>query len=809
MFYNYEAGRIRDIKYEELKSIAKLKIDQIVEWYQDELSDAGTLSRNTVLIANINKWLGTESEIVKSDLLSEISALKEEHNYKDILLVNPDGKIIFSINSFEKNVDKILLDVLKKSIVNSEVTSSDLYLNKLKSEIEICFVAPLYNLQKIHAAALVFIIDPQKYLYPFIQSWPSSSKTAETLLVRKENNQVLMLNNLRHRKNSALRERFGLENRKLPAANAVLGVKGIFEGIDYRGAEVIAHLNPIHGTNWFMVSKVDKTEVLSELNFRTVVIAGFVLLLILLSGSGLAMVYNSRQKNIYKELYNTEKELWESQEEFKTTLYSIGDGVITTDVNGRIKQMNHEAERLTGWSENEAEGVELEKVFVIINEKTRTSVENPVNRVLKEGIVVGLANHTILISKDTSERPIADSGAPIKNKDGEITGVVLVFKDQTKEYISQRALEESEARLRLALQSAGQSIFEYDITNNELRFTSEYQKILGFENEALTEDATEWIGKIHPEDRDIMRKVYFDYIEDKLEEFSVEFRQKNIHGEWLWILSKGKIISKDKNGIPQRLLGTLIDITALKNIEKQLIEAKEKAENSEKIKTEFLAQMSHEIRSPINVILSYVDLIRNNIFDQINKELLPGFESITTAGKRIIRTIDLILNMSDLQLGTYEVYKKEFNLKSLIHSLLKEYATAAAKKNIQLNLIEKTNNTLLTNDDYAVGQIFANLIDNAIKYTNKGSVDISILRDSDKKLIVSVSDTGIGISNEYMPKIFTPFSQEENGYSRSYDGTGLGLALIKKYCEIIGANITVESEKGKGTRFTVFLESIE
>ncbi len=809
MFYKYEENRIRNSKHDELKTIAKLKIDQISEWYKDEMNDAEILARNPILINYINKWLTTENRNMKSDLLQEVASLQEEHDYKNILVADFEGRVILSTNASDDFVDTLLQKQIKNSILTQEVISTDIYINEKNNNIQICFIAPLNKITGVSQAAIMFVIDPANNIYPIIKSWPTSSKTAETILVRRENNYALVLNELRHKSNTALKERIILDKTEYSIVNAVLGKQGIFEGKDYRNEEVLAHLSPIPGAKWFIVSEIDKSEAFSELYFRTFVIVAFVLLLIMLAGSGLVLIYNSRQKNIYMELYNTERKLLESQDEFRTILYSIGDGVITTDVNGKVKQMNHEAERLTGWKEKEAQGIKLEKVFVIVNEKTRETVENPVNIVLREGKVVGLANHTVLISKNNSEVPIADSGSPIKNENNEVSGVVLVFKDQTKEYKSQKALEESEERLRLALQSSGQSIFEHDIIRNELSFTEEYQKILGYELNSLVENASQWIQKVHPDDRDVLRNAYYEYYEHKTKEYNVEFRQKNKNGEWIWFYSRGKIVSFDENGKPLKLVGTLIDITNLKKIEEQLREAKERAENSEKIKSEFLAQMSHEIRSPINVILSYADLIRSNIVDQINKELLPGFESISTAGKRIIRTIDLILNMSDLQLGTYDVVKKEFDVKNLIISLIREYSSAAAKKNLQLNFVEETKNTLLTNDDYAVSQIIANLIDNAIKYTKEGNVDVILYRDEKDNMLVCVSDTGIGISEEYMPKLFTPFSQEEHGYSRTYDGTGLGLALIKKYCEIISADIFVESKKGEGTKFTVLLKGIE
>jgi PAS domain S-box-containing protein len=245
------------------------------------------------------------------------------------------------------------------------------------------------------------------------------------------------------------------------------------------------------------------------------------------------------------------------------------------------------------------------------------------------------------------------------------------------------------------------------------------------------------------------------------------------------------------------------DISDRKNYEREIIEAKDKAESSEKLKSEFLAQMSHEIRSPIYIILSYVDIIRESVSNKIDKELLPSFESIKLAGDRIIRTIDLILNMSDLQLGTYEVTYKNFALSSLLKSLIREYLQPATDKNIKIEFEDEAQSSKLVSDEYAVSQIFANLIDNAVKYTQEGTITVKIFNDEASGIITQISDTGIGISEEYIPVLFSPFSQEEQGYTRKYDGNGLGLSLVKKYCDLLGAEISVESKKNKGATFTV------
>lgn len=236
----------------------------------------------------------------------------------------------------------------------------------------------------------------------------------------------------------------------------------------------------------------------------------------------------------------------------------------------------------------------------------------------------------------------------------------------------------------------------------------------------------------------------------------------------------------------------------------ELIKAKEKAEQSDKLKSEFLAQISHEIRTPINAILSFSSLIKDEIYDKIEEELKSGFNVISSAGKRIIRTIDLILNMSELQTGIFEYIPRRINLnKEILEKICKEHEPQASAKKIKFSLVSKIDFPLIYADEHTVQQIFGHLIDNAIKFTNKGEIKIIIDKNEYGNIVVHVSDTGIGFSKEYMNDIYKPFLQENNGYTRDYEGNGLGLALVKKYCDLNKAKIMLESEKGKGSTFSV------
>lgn len=243
----------------------------------------------------------------------------------------------------------------------------------------------------------------------------------------------------------------------------------------------------------------------------------------------------------------------------------------------------------------------------------------------------------------------------------------------------------------------------------------------------------------------------------------------------------------------------------LQELNRQMLAAKEKAERADKLKTEFLAQISHEIRTPLNVIVSFATLLKEEVTGLISEDLLDGFSVINNEGKRIIRTIDLIVNMSELQVGAYEAILRPIELYStILVKIVDEFKVLAREKGLELSLNNLAKEPLtITGDEYSIFQIFNNLVDNAIKYTPNGKIEINVYKNTEGNTEVEVKDTGIGISKEYLPNLFKPFSQEEQGYSRRYEGNGLGLALVEKYCEINNASITVESEKGHGTSFKV------
>ncbi|MCB0753904.1 MAG: HAMP domain-containing histidine kinase, partial [Ignavibacteriae bacterium] len=236
---------------------------------------------------------------------------------------------------------------------------------------------------------------------------------------------------------------------------------------------------------------------------------------------------------------------------------------------------------------------------------------------------------------------------------------------------------------------------------------------------------------------------------------------------------------------------------------KDIVDAKNEAERSNNLKSDFLAQMSHEIRTPVNTILSFTSLLKESLENKLENDLKDSFNIIDNGGRRLIRTIDLILDVSQIQSGTLKLEPSKIDLIEIINDLISEFKQPASKK--KLDLIFTSDLTKLNSwaDNYTITQAFANLIHNAIKYTANGSIKISARKNENKEACIDFTDTGVGMSEEFLTKLFEPFSQEETGYTRKFEGTGLGLTLVRNYCELNDAEISVCSKKNQGSTFTV------
>lgn len=364
--------------------------------------------------------------------------------------------------------------------------------------------------------------------------------------------------------------------------------------------------------------------------------------------------------------------------------------------------------------------------------------------------------------------------------------------------IAEESLRKSEEQFRLLFNIApiGMAITSPDRVIAKVNFA--FEQTLGYSEDELTDLTTHELT--YYEDRGMEEKIYKKILTGELSSNNYEKRYVTKNGKIIDVVNR-VILYRNEKGKPVQFIEQVIDITEQKKLQTDLVYAKEKAEESDRMKSAFLAQMSHEIRTPLNVILAASSIFEEELSEHLDEDAKEIVESVKSAGKRLMRTIDLILNMSAIQTGKYEPEFEKIDLNLEVKRLTEEFRTICNEKKLNLSFSSHTDSATVKGDKYTVQQIFQNLISNAVKYTRKGSVEVVIFKTD--KVFVEIKDTGIGMSRDYQKELFHPFSQEDVGQRREFEGNGLGLALVKKYIEINNANIKVESEKDRGTTFTV------
>ncbi|MEW6702242.1 MAG: PAS domain-containing sensor histidine kinase [Bacteroidota bacterium] len=475
-------------------------------------------------------------------------------------------------------------------------------------------------------------------------------------------------------------------------------------------------------------------------------------------------------------------------------LEAAANGIVITDKEGNLLWANSAFAKMTGYSVKEMIGTKLNALKSgMHNDSYYAYMWSKINSgELWRGEIINKRKDGSLY---TEEMTIT----PIKNTAGEIIYFVAIKQDITERKKAEEALGESELRFRGLYENATIGIYRTTPDGQILMANPTLLKIAGYES--LDEIAK--IGASNMYADATTRDIFQHELEERGKIFGFESKWKKKDGTIIYTRESARAV-KDDDGNILYYEGTIEDISDKKKIEEDLIEAKDRAEQSDRLKSEFLAQMSHEIRTPLNVILSFTGMMKDELQDKVDDELADGFNVIETEGKRIMRTVELILNMSELQTGSYSYRPKRIDIfKDVIQKLHHNLQIIANQKKISFELHNNNTETMIEGDEYSINQIFLHLIENAIKYTLKGKVEITINRDPRNNLYVDVADTGIGIADEYMPLLFTPFTREEKGYTRNFEGNGLGLALVKKYCELNGADIKVTSTKGKGTTFRV------
>lgn len=559
-------------------------------------------------------------------------------------------------------------------------------------------------------------------------------------------------------------------------------------------------------------------------------------------GHIIALVYAASDITKRKE---AENQLFESERKFRSLFENSTLGIYRADKNGKLLMANPQLLKILGFNSIE----EFNNTKIDSEAYTDFNARRKFMRILKsEGTVFGFESKWK--KPDGEIIYIRESAKAFWNFDGNLN-----FYEGTLEDITERVQVEGELKKHTKILSAlrfesEEFLKSHDWQKQIKRVISKIGKAFNASGVFIFERNKQESGKIK-----FLRKTKWvnKFSGCSLSEINNTELNESILNNWLPLLEKNEPVNisvSNSNSQGEKYLNSLkikslfiipifvngnlwggielqncnsekiyseTETEALKNAaniigeaiqrkdyETQLIKAKQEAEKSDKLKSEFLAQISHEIRTPLNNILNFTNLIKEEVKDSLSEELKTSFQIIENSSDRLIRTIGLLINISELQTGNFNVIKRKVDVyEEVLKPLYLENKFKAENKYLEFKLVNEANNSVIKADKYSIEQIFSNLIDNAIKFTEKGKIRISLFNPSNDSIIIEIEDTGIGISENFLPNLFSPFSQEQQGYTRKFEGNGLGLTLVKKYCELNNAEISVSGKKNIGTKFTL------
>jgi PAS domain S-box-containing protein len=535
------------------------------------------------------------------------------------------------------------------------------------------------------------------------------------------------------------------------------------------------------------------------------------LLFFILAGTGIVFLAHSQRQAIERadreatQRRAAEESEREQRQHFETTLASIGDAVVSTDAEGRIQFVNEVAKRLLRSPGSALLGRPLDEVFHIVNEHTREPVESPVTMVLREGHMVGMANHTILIAADGTESAIDDSGAPVRGADGAIRGVVLVFRDISERRAAERRLEEQAAALR-----ESESLFR--TMANALPQMAWMAKQDGwifwyndrwYEYTGGTPAAMEGWGWQAVHDPSLLPEILerWGHSIATGTPFEMVFPLRGKDGAYRPFLTR-MIPLRDSEGKIVQWLGTNTDISEQRRVEQGLRESEARLEqlNADLARSnadleQFARVASHDLQEPLRMITSFAQLLTRKYPARTDEEAGTIVRNIVDGASRMRALLTDLLQYAEIGSGR-EQKNQMADLNAVIDHVKQNLKDAIEASGA---IIECAPLPILRADGTYLIPLFQNLASNAIKYRNSEPPRIHIgAREVDGELRFSVSDNGIGIDHEYHQQIFEVFQRL---HGREVPGTGLGLAICKRVVERYRGRIWVESQPGAGSTF--------
>lgn len=864
-YYLGEKNRAVAAGFDELAAVAGLKVGLIDWWRRERLDNARIIAKMSWFIEQARKIRDeVEDPVAVAGVAARLRGLREFREYESIALVSSDGRELTRSPADSPPLEPHVLSMAINSLRNGSPALSDMYLPEgSNARIQISLMAPIIpEAAGSPGVALVLRIDPFIRLYPMIQAWPTASSTAETVLVRREGGEVVFLNELRHRKGTAMTLRIPLLRTDLPAAVAIRGEPGRMRGLDYRNVRVLAAFRSVPDSPWSLVAKIDEWEVLSPVHRRARMILLVTLGFMLAAGAIVVLLFRRQGERAARRELEVEQERRAIAERFAVLSRHANDVIMLVDENDRIVEANDKALATYGFPRETLIG-RLTTEFRPPAE--RAGYPAAAERAAREG---GAIYETVHLRADGTTFPVEIS-LRLVEAEGKRRFLAIVRDITERKRAEERVLRLN--RIFRLLSEINQAIVRTPDRERLLEVVCRIASDVGGFRLA-------WIGWVDPVTGDLRPEFAAGPVRDFIRDAQIGAREaplvqgpagrairERCHvvvneiatdpGMRSWrpqaataglrstaafpLLVEGastgalslyssepgffdeeevRVLDEVATDISYALHGLRIEADRKRAVAEivrlnaeledrvrdrtlRLEEANRKLLDLDRLKSMFIASMSHELRTPLNSIIGFSGILLQEWAGPLNAEQRENLAIVQRSGRHLLALINDVIDISKIEAGMIERREEDFDVADVMKEAAEAVAGDATGKGLEISLDAPP--TPYRGDRRRLLQCVLNLMSNAVKFTERGRIDAAVRRDG-AGLEISVRDTGIGIPAADLPRLFQPFTRLDSALRSRVLGTGLGLYLTRKLlAEVFHGEVTAESEPGRGSRFAI------
>ncbi len=798
-FYFNQSQQIRQTQQNELTAIAELKVIQIITWRTERFVDARLIMNDRTHAELLHAWRATAPPpaAAQAELSAWLETLVTFAPYRAAYLIDLDARLLLGAPNLTAETPALWQEYLAEMRAHPQPFLSDFHRHATTNAICLDLLVPLFDVDAdspTPTAILILQIDPYAYLYPQIQTWPTPSPTAETLLIHREQNQVVYLNELRHRADTALTLRMPISNTQLPAAQAALGQQGIIEGMDYRGVPVLAATRAVPDSPWFLIAKIDRAEIYAQLDERTSWFGAFIAGVLALAVTSVLIFWRQERVNFYRAQYAGERARRVLTQRYEYLMQNANDMIVLLDAHGAILEANTRA--LNGYGYTLAEIMRL-------NIRDLCAPHAVIPPETLAASATGAIFETTHRKKDGTLVPVEVSTRQIILDDQPL--IQHIIRDITERKHTEAALRASEEKFRSLYESMLELVALHELITDAdgnpidyriLDCNPAFTRITGIPRaQAIGARASQVYHMPEPPYLATYAQVARTGVPTHFETY---FAPMDKHFN-ISVFAPS----------PSHFATVALDISERVRAETQLNELNAALEHrvgertaqlqaANKELEAFSYSVSHDLRAPLRALDGFSRIVLEEYATQLPPDAARYLGIIRANAQQMGRLIDDLLSFS--RLSRQALNRQPVAMKKLAQDTL-------------ANLLGETDHARLTialaelppgeGDPNLLRQVWMNLIDNAIKYTrrrNPAHITIGFEPATDHNPVVYfVQDNGAGFDMQYSDKLFGVFQRLHR--AEDYEGTGVGLAIVQRIIHRHGGRVWARAELEQGATF--------